>query len=178
MLENTSFEKGRRKKAKKVGKRIWGVVPSLPRRPLRTQILMQPLYALVMGHWRVKREPLASWSIDCTKSEQVSASLWGWKKWFLLSFLSLFFNWSITSSQCCVAFSCTATWISVHKCPLPLEPPSLLPSHPSRSSQRTVQLPLLYSSFPIAVQSTHGSETGDRCSPPQGNTVGDPFPVE
>lgn len=41
----------RRKKAKIVSKRTWGVVPTLPRRYLRrTQTLMQPLHALVMGH--------------------------------------------------------------------------------------------------------------------------------
>ena len=41
--------------------------------------------------------------------------------------------------------------------PLPLGPSSHSPSHPSRSSQSTKQLPVIYSRFPLAIYSTHCS---------------------
>ena len=58
------------------------------------------------------------------------------KKNYLCLHWVFFLNWRIIALQCCVGF-CLKQFESAVLCicPLPLEPPSLFPSHPSTSSQ-------------------------------------------
>ena len=47
-------------------------------------------------------------------------------------------------------------WPYVYICPLPLEPPSSPPPHPSTSSQHRAEPPVLYGSIPLVIYLTHG----------------------
>ena len=69
--------------------------------------------------------------------------------------------WSIIALQCCFSFHCTTKCISYKYTFIPSLlglPATLLPSHPSRSSWSTeLELPVLYSSFPLIFWFTRGS---------------------
>ena len=46
----------------------------------------------------------------------------------------------------------------IYTCPLPLEPPSHLPFHPTRVvTEHQTEIPALYSNFPLAISLTHGN---------------------
>ena len=85
-----------------------------------------------------------------------------WNSFFVRAFL--FFYWSIVALQCFVSLCCTTTWISyvytsiylsIYLSHLPLDPPAPNPSRLSRSiTERWSELPVLYSSFPLAIYFT------------------------
>ena len=78
-----------------------------------------------------------------------------------LPFIIIFiFNWIIIVLQCCVTSalqSLNQLWVYIY--PLPLEPPSHPPSiSPLRViTEHQAELPVLYSSFPLAICFTHDS---------------------
>ena len=46
----------------------------------------------------------------------------------------------------------------IYTCPLPLEPPSHLPFHPTQVvTEHQTEIPALYSKFPLAISLTHGN---------------------
>ena len=61
--------------------------------------------------------------------------LWIFKR-KVMTWQFFFFNWRIIALQCCINFCRTMQISHNYIYELPLEPPSPLPSHPSRSSQR------------------------------------------
>ena len=74
-------------------------------------------------------------------------------------FFKLFFNWRKTALQCCIGFCHTTTQISHNYAYITsvLSLPPFLSPHPSRSSQRQAELPVLSSTFSPAIYFTHGS---------------------
>ena len=71
----------------------------------------------------------------------------------------LFFFWRIIASQCYVGFYYTMKWINCMYTYIPsfLDLPPNPPPHPQAISEHRAELPVLYSSFPLAVSFTHGS---------------------
>ena len=71
---------------------------------------------------------------------------------------TLFFYWHVIISQCCIGFWCTMKWISSMYTYIPsllIPPPSPIPSL-QVITEHWDELPVLHSSFPLAVCFTRG----------------------
>ena len=77
----------------------------------------------------------------------------------IIFFFLIFFFLSIIASQCYVGFCSTMKWINYMYTYIPsfLDLPPSPPSHPQIITEPRAELPVLYSSFPLAVSFTQGS---------------------
>ena len=67
-----------------------------------------------------------------------------------LFLLNLFLNWRIVALQYCAGFRHTTTQLSHNYTSLPLELPSLPPTHPFKSSQSMGLSPCVIQQFPVS----------------------------